>query len=492
MLTSRNISRLVDELAQRVSTLELVNDLRISDAELAQWRRAEKPQYSDEEIWKVKLAAFKHGFFDLLPAHGIPVVSYDISSPFNLLDAPVGFAEDPPIVPLRQRRTQIAGHWVDFPLGLPASVLAANSKWIEFYARRGFDILTYKTVRTRYFKEHPWPNWVFLKNPRSLEYPVDSAVVGCPGYWPEDRTTISMANSFGVPSLAPEWWKEDLRRAREVVKKGHQVLMVSVMASQHGSKEAIAEDFVEAARIARDAGADIIEANYSCPNVQGDPIGDLYRDAEKSGYVSQALRGALGEKTPLFVKIGYLPGPELRKFVEGNAPFIRGIVAINTISAEVASSDGEQIFPDRSQNGGKIVRKTAGISGWAIKAKAQEVVRNLIEFRRSLGREAGQSALTILGVGGVVTEQDVDQYLQLGVDGVESCTGAFLNPHLGLDVRMDRKAMEQKPSRLAFELKVLGKFIEQLAFHSTRPGRLRVDRENRRVVVDPTAYLPYR
>jgi hypothetical protein len=52
----------------------------------------------------------------------------DIQTRFKLDDAPTGFADDPPLVPLIRRPAQIAGFPVDYPLGLPASVLSANSQ----------------------------------------------------------------------------------------------------------------------------------------------------------------------------------------------------------------------------------------------------------------------------------------------------------------------------------------------------------------------------
>ena len=45
--------------------------------------------------------------------------------------------------------------------GLAAS-LGMTADWIGLYARLGFDILTYKTVRGRVRRAHAPPNWIFL------------------------------------------------------------------------------------------------------------------------------------------------------------------------------------------------------------------------------------------------------------------------------------------------------------------------------------------
>jgi dihydroorotate dehydrogenase (NAD+) catalytic subunit len=474
LVRAQAISDIVRELARRISSERLTKELGISEQDLRGWTSA-KREYSHNEFWRVILIAYKYGFFDLLNARGLPSPSYEIGRPFNLLMAPIGFEVDPPLVPLIDRPTMIAGYRVDFPLGLPASVLATNAKWIEFYARRGFDILTYKTVRTEYRDAHPWPNWVFLKNPVAMESPFNTAVTGFPEYWPEDLTTVSMANSFGIPSLAPEAWQDDVRKARQIVREGHQVFIVSVVASRHDDESVIADDFVKAALMAKNSGADIVELNYSCPNVIDDPsVGEIYKVPDVSGRISKAVKTAL-EETPLFVKIGYLSPSELRAFVISNAPWINGIVAINTITARVVNDDGKITFPGR---------ETAGVSGWAIRARAQEVAKNLVELREDVFRDL-KKRLAILGLGGVLTAQDVSDYLdKIGVDGVESCTGAFLNPLLGLHSRFDVEALKRRPSRLAFEFQYLKDFFAELFTRSSAVSRIRLDPSSRIIAVE--------
>lgn len=413
--------------------------------------------------------ANKFGFLDLLPPHGITPVTYNIRKEFDLRAPPFGFDRPPPLVPLREDRCVIAGLPVDFPMGLPASVLAANSKWIEFYARRGFDILTYKTVRTVVRPEHKWPNWVFIQEPAEIQPEINKPLVGLPGYWPEDLATATMANSFGIPSFAPDWWEDDIRRARDVVREGHQILIVSVVSSceptalanrsQNDALTEIISDFIKAALRAKRAGADIIEANYSCPNVPGDEVGELFQSPARSARVSDELKGALGD-TPLFVKIGYLTQPQLRAFVEANAPHIEGVVAINTMSAQVVDPNGKETFPGRP---------SAGISGWAIKPRAQEVAKNLVSLRNEIRGRSGKE-FAILGLGGVLTEDHVREYMKLGVDAVESCTGAFLDPHLALKTRLDTDAMHGA-RRAKFELESLGRFVKDVIRYPTKPLR---------------------
>lgn len=475
LIAADALGRLIKELSRRISQSRLAKEVGKSGELQQLLRQLEKgEEISHRDAWSVIRVALNHGFFGLLPAHGVPSVSYDVAAPFNLVGHPLGIEEDVPNLPLIKRRTKIAGFPVDYPLGLPASVLASNAKWIEFYARRGFDILTYKTVRSKYREVHSWPQWVFLEDATELSPAFDKALVGEPGYLPPERAAISMANSFGVPSLAPDWWQDDIREARAVVREGHQVLIVSVTASTEENNEAIIADFVNTAKLAKDAGADIVEANFSCPNVPGEhKVGLVYQSPTLSAKISEAMQEVLQQgrsKTPLFVKIGYLPGPELRQFVHANAKFINGVVAINTITAKVIDKKGEDTFPGRPE---------AGISGWAIKPLAQEVARNLVALREAVFNDHDKH-LTIVGVGGVLTKHDCSEYLDdIGVDAVESCTGAFLNPYLGLEVR----AAKERPSRVEFEFKVIGTFLEDVFLHPTRPSHIKVNRETRGVAI---------
>jgi len=473
LMRAEGVPRILSNLARQISPERLASELKVSHAELRSWQQGRR-EYSAQDLWRIVLTSYKYGFFDLLTTYGLPSPSYEIAAPFSFLMAPLGFDTEPPLVPLKCRPTKIAGYNVDFPLGLPASILASNSKWIEFYARRGFDILTYKTVRTEYRDPHPWPNWVFVKDPVEMS-PTEMVVVGFPGCWPKDLTTLSMANSFGIPSLAPEGWQEDAKKARQVVREGHQVFIVSVVASKHESESVITDDFVEAAMMAKSVGADIVEVNYSCPNVPGDPVGEVYKSPELAGRISKALKSALAE-TPLFVKIGYLAKPELREFVTFNAPWIDGIVAINTITARVVDDKGQPTFPGR---------ENAGISGWAIKAKAQEVSRNLVALQPDVSRDF-KKRLTIFGLGGVLTRRDASDYLdEIKVDAVESCTGAFLNPNLALEVRRDEETEQRKPSIVGFGLEVAGKVLKDIVVHPLSRSRIRIDLARRRVAVEP-------
>ena len=147
------------------------------------------------------------------------------------------------------------GRSVNSPLGVAAGLLP-NAKWIEAYAARGWDLLTYKTVRSVARECYPVPNWVF----------VDADAGDGPVYATEillaDPVAISSAVCFGMPSREPAFWRQDIARAKAALVPG-QLLIVSVVASPEADWSAaqVADDYAQCAAWAVEAGADVVEAN---------------------------------------------------------------------------------------------------------------------------------------------------------------------------------------------------------------------------------------
>ncbi|MEK7285760.1 MAG: dihydroorotate dehydrogenase [Nitrospirota bacterium] len=303
------------------------------------------------------------------------------------------------------------GFSVHSRLGIPAGPLL-NSKWILDYAALGFDLLVYKTVRTVATPSHPTPNCVFLEPAGLLlENDFGKRLIATPKT-PSALEDISITNSFGMPSRDPKIWQEDVAIARRGIKPG-QVLIVSVSGTPEQGD--LVADYAKGASLAVEAGADIIEINLSCPNVETGE-GSIYADPVFSSNISKAVRQAIGTG-PLIMKIGYLRDKgKLSQVAKANAPYVNAISGLNTLSFEVVDTHGNPALPGRLRS---------GVCGSAIRGCAMEQASRLIELRQKEKYD-----FSIIGVGGVMTADHVRQFFDLGVDAVMSATGAMWNPHL--------------------------------------------------------------
>jgi dihydroorotate dehydrogenase (NAD+) catalytic subunit len=317
------------------------------------------------------------------------------------------------------------GHRLNSPLGIPAGLLL-DSKWVGLYASLGFDILAYKTVRSHRYPSHPWPNCLFVKTDMIKPHDLPPQLVAPKDWEPPSSRRVTITNSFGMPSLDPTQWQEDVEKSLGLLKEG-QVLIVSVVGTFQGSQEGLVEDFARVASMASEAGAPIIELNFSCPNtVEGE--GTIYTDPPLAGWIAREVRKAV-KGVPLFLKVGLLLGRELGTFIKAVAPWVQGIVGINSVPLPVVNKEGRPALgPDR---------ETSGVCGWAIRQCGLSFVKEATAIK-----ERERYDLAICGCGGIAKGGHVEAYLQHGVQGVFTCTGAMFNPYLALEYKRIVEAHE--------------------------------------------------
>ncbi len=320
---------------------------------------------------------------------------------------------------------ELFGQALTSPIGIGAGILP-TSRHIAAAVSAGFDPVTYKTVRRIARNSNPYPNIVRLY-PKGLDIHPDDTVLGDPDIGNLNVTTDGVTNSFGVPSKTPDVWQPDLARAVEET-RGKATLIASFMGTMHEgmTPEEYIADFIETARLVRDTGVPVMEVNLSCPNISG-IHGLVCHDIETSTTILEALHEAKG-KTPLLVKIAYFaPDAPLESLLEAAHRYANGVVAINAIHAKVVGKDGKQLFP------GDASRLYSGTCGrtvrWAGLAMAQRIV--------SYKRRKGWKNFVVVGIGGVTTVQDWKRYRDIGVDIVESVTGANWRPELAGEIRYD-------------------------------------------------------
>jgi dihydroorotate dehydrogenase (NAD+) catalytic subunit len=308
------------------------------------------------------------------------------------------------------------GKHVRSRIGIAAGLLL-NSRWVLGYARRGYDILTYKTVRSSARPSYPPPNWVFVRETENPDGPV--IAVDNP---PCEPAQISSAVCFGMPSMAPEIWREDIRRTRNALSPD-QMLIVSVVATPRDgwSLREVSADFRRCAMWAAEAGADAVEANFSCPNVCS-AEGTIYLDPDATAAIAGDLRQALG-KTPLLIKSGQFPDRnKLRDFLRAVNGKADGVVMVNCITRPVLHADGRPVF------GSEFVK--AGVIGRAIHRPSVEAVREAVRISSE-----EKLSLSIVAVGGASRVADVADFFEAGAAAVLMGSSPMYLPGLAAEAK---------------------------------------------------------
>lgn len=304
-------------------------------------------------------------------------------------------------------------------LGIAAGLLL-NSKWIETYSRLGFDILTYKTVRSSYRPCYPLPNWVRVRLQGTLPDDLEIPLYVDPN-WEHDLEEATWAVCFGMPSKSPEEWRPDVERAKRSMQPG-QLLNVSVVGTpmEGCDLQTLAKDYAQCAGWARDSGADLIEANFSCPNVCS-AEGQIYHDLEATRTIAGEIRNAIG-RTPLLIKAGYIRDPEkLADFLTCLSGFADCVVMVNAIQRRVLTDDGTPAF-------GQFER--VGILGHAIHDDCVRMVAQAVQIQRER-----KLPIAIAGVGGVANATQAKDFLDAGAQAVFLGSAPMVQPYLAQEIK---------------------------------------------------------
>lgn len=303
------------------------------------------------------------------------------------------------------------GRTVASPLGVPAGPLL-NGRWILYYASLGFDVLTYKTVRSVARKCYPLPN---------LQPVVTSNLTGTEQEVPATSEMLgSWAVSFGMPSKDPAGWRADIESTRKQL-ADEKVLSVSVVGSaQPGwSLDDLADDYARCAKWAVKSGADCIETNFSCPNVSTRD-GQLFQEPDAAAVVASRVRAAIGQ-TPLIIKIGHVMQRELAEaLIDAVGPHIDGIAGTNSVATTVRKRDGSLLFEGQCR----------GICGNATRAASVAQTRLFADVLKQKGLQK-----SLIGVGGASSAEHVREYLAVGAEAVHIATAAMVNPNVALEIR---------------------------------------------------------
>ena len=337
--------------------------------------------------------------------------TYNAAEPYrwNYEHAPdIPSAVDVPVVPGDWRFCDLP---VDSPLGMPAGPLL-NGRWILYYAALGFDVLTYKTVRSSVRDCYPLPNLV----------PVDVEQMG------GDEASVpatsemggSWAVSFGMPSADPDIWRRDIEWTRSELPRG-KVLSVSVVGTiQEGwTLDDLAGDYAQCAKWAVESGADCVETNYSCPNVDTCD-GQLYQQPRDAALIAARVRDAIGD-VPYIVKIGHVDSrSDAERLLETLSPYVDAMAMTNSVATQIRDDTGQLLFDGQKR----------GICGAATHEASLRQLKLFVEAARQKGL-----ATHMIGVGGISTAAHVREHLDAGAEAVHIATAAMVDPEIALRIK---------------------------------------------------------
>ncbi|AKN31694.1 dihydropyrimidine dehydrogenase [Clostridium carboxidivorans P7] len=217
----------------------------------------------------------------------------------------------------------------------------------------------------------------------------------------EGTPFIGFKNMEQVSEHSLEQNLADMKKLKE--NYPNKVLVASIM----GSNE---EEWTKLAQLVTEIGADIIECNFSCPQMTSHAMGsDVGQNPELVKKYSAAVRR--GTHLPVLAKmtpnIGNMEVPAIAS-IEGGAT---GIAAINTIKCITGVDLDKKV-------GLPIVNGKSSISGYSGKAVKPIALR----FINQLAKEPKLKNVPISGIGGIETWEDALEFIMLGAANLQVTT----------------------------------------------------------------------
>lgn len=201
-------------------------------------------------------------------------------------------------------------------------------------------------------------------------------------------------------------WLEEFKKCKDLHPNG--VLIASIM--EEYNKDA----WIEIVERCQDAGVDAFELNFSCPHglperKMGAAMG------QDPGVLTEVCTWVMSAaKLPVWAKmtpnITHIEDPSRAALAAG----VSGLSAINTIRS-VIGVNLETLRPEPSVEG----YTTPG--GYSSKAVRPIALRMCMEIAQLIRQEF--PGRTLSGMGGIETGEDAAQFILLGCDTVQACTG---------------------------------------------------------------------
>lgn len=287
---------------------------------------------------------------------------------------------------------------------------------MEAYARLGYDILTYATVRSAFRPAWSLPNIRHVENQELIAVTRRAPAAGVP----------TLAVSLGEPSMEPDVWRKDVRRAKERIGRG-QILIVSVMGTPEPGRDAdaLVADYARCAAWAAESGADAVEVHLAVPDPFTEQAQMIYENAMLAAHIVYRVRASVA--VPVLAKLGVFRSPRaLHETATKLAAWTSGFVLVHGFHRRVLDDKGNPAFEGAG-------RERADVVGHDIFPIASRQVLEMLAWRR-----AGAWDRAVLAVGGVTTVERAQDLLREGADAALVATAAIFDPLFAARCRQAR------------------------------------------------------
>lgn len=224
----------------------------------------------------------------------------------------------------------------------------------------------------------------------------------------DNKEVIGWENIELISDRSFDTWLDEFKAAKDEYPEG--ILIASIM------EEFNKDSWCELVERCQDAGVDAFELNFSCPH--GLPERKMGAAMGQNPEVLEEVCGwVMGvSKLPVWAKMT----PNVTRIEEPTSAALRagchGVSAINTIRS-VMGVNLETLRPEPTVEG----YSTPG--GYSSKAVKPIALRMCMEIATLIRKEF--PGRTLSGMGGVETGADAAQFILLGSDTVQVCTGVM-------------------------------------------------------------------
>lgn len=269
------------------------------------------------------------------------------------------------------------------PFFLSSSVVASNKEMVARAFAAGWAGAAFKTIGT-FVPEEVSPRFATIRK--------------------EGNSFIGFKN---IEQISDHTLEENLAFMRELKQEWPtKVLIASIL----GQNE---DEWTALAKMVEDAGADIIECNFSCPHMSGEGLGsDVGQNPELVARFTAATRR--GTKLPILAKmtpnLGNMELPALAAMKNG----ADGLAAINTIKSIMQVDLNDYVSEPRVHGKSCL----GGYSGKAVKPIA-------LRFIHDMKKHPELESVPVSGMGGIEDWRDAAEFIAMGCGTVQITTAVM-------------------------------------------------------------------